>query len=77
MDIVKIAMESKKLSDFDKFIKMAAMDLYLSVKKCWWDNVEFDCNGAFSNLFFDSKLCFTFNPNVDLISLSQQTGRTF
>lgn len=70
-NIVSIAMEAKKVSDFNKFVKLVAMDSYLSVRKCWWDNIEFDCNGAFSNQFFDSKLCFTFNPNVELISLVQ------
>lgn len=61
--LINTAMNMKTISDFNKYVKLGGVDSFTSVEKCWWNNVEFPCEGAFLNLLFDGHLCFTFNPN--------------
>lgn len=48
-------------------MKMIATDSS-SVVKCYWNNVEFKCDGSFINHVDTLGSCFTFNLNEDIIN---------
>lgn len=69
--LINTALELKRVSDFNKYVKMYGVDSYASIERCWWNDKEFSCNEAFLNLLFDNKLCFMFNPNTAFNSFIQ------
>lgn len=57
--------------NFSEVYKTISVDSNLSVEKCWWNEIEYDCHTIFVNHPVDNKMCFTFNQDSNYMDFGQ------